>query len=183
MSIPNYYNNSVVLGYGPTRLNSTSVRVQSTPVKNQNYQSYKVLRDQIVDKVQEFVLALDNSHSSLNQFVKLLRNRYGAGAASNIVAVMNKLSQNTDKILLTNNSDDDEFFKTMREFTKNISNLHAEITPYLSTSDTMDELNPSEANYSLIRFINDFNMLDKTESEFPKSFRSAYVKDMLKNNP
>lgn len=181
MSVPNIYNSKpVVQGYTPLKFDNTSVRIQNSAIKNQNYQSYKVLRDQIIDKVQDLVISLDNPHSSLNQFVKLLRNRYGSLPAKKITTIMDNLLQNTDKILSTNGQDNEAFFEEMRLLTQNMNNLQVAIIPYTTNSDTMDELNPIDANYSLIRLINDFQMLDKAESGFPKNFRTIYANDMLK---
>ena len=181
VSYPISYNKSVISGQNPygSKAVTAFVRPQNTNL-NQNYQSYKILRGRIIDKVQELLVTLDNPNSSINRFIKELRGKYGAYHTNKISQIIDKIYFSSDQVLASDTVDSYEYFDNMKHFTKNMNNLLSEISPYLSSSDAIDELNPAEANHNLMRFVNDFAVLDKAESNFPRAFRNSYVSENQK---
>ena len=180
MSQPIVYNKSFVSSQNPySRSVSPQIRPQAQNL-NQNFQSYKILRGRIIDKIQEIIVTLDNPNSSVNRFINDLHRKYGTTHSRKFTNIIDKLYYNSDQLLSSDTADSYEYFENMKRFTKYLNALHSELLPYLNASDAVDGLNPLEASDNLTRIMNDLNILDKTESSFSPAFRQAYVTDWQK---
>lgn len=185
VSQPITYNKSFISTnnpYATTRTELPQIRSQAQNL-NQNFQSYKILRGRILDKVQEVIITLDNPNSSINRFIEKLHNKYGSEHSNKFLQLIDKIYYNSDQLLSTDTTDSYEYFENMKRFTKYINTLSKEASVYLNSSDTVDGFNPIEINDNLTRIVNDFNALDKSESSFPRSFRQSYVAENQKVKP
>lgn len=163
-----------------SRGSSVQIRPSQAQNLNHNFQSYKILRGRILDKVQEVIVTLDNPNSSINRFLRELSIRYGSQQTQKFSKVIDKLYYNADQILANDTVDSFEYLEHMKQFTKYIKDLSREMLPYITVSDAVDELNPMEANDNLMRISNDFSLLEKSESNFPQNFRQTYVQEQQK---
>jgi hypothetical protein len=182
VSQPIIYNKSFIPTnnpYAPSRIDAPQIRPQANNL-NQNFQSYKILRGRIVDKIQEVIVTLDNPNSSINRFIKELHNKYGSEHSNKFFHTMDKLYYNSDQLLSTDATDSYEYFDNMKRFTKYINTLSTDLSRYLNSTDAVDGFNPQEAHDNLTRIANDFNVLDKSEGGFPHAFRQAYVTEKQK---
>jgi hypothetical protein len=168
--------------YSTQRADTPHIRPQTQNL-NQNFQSYKILRGRIVDKIQEVIITLDNPNSSINRFINALNNKYGSEHSNKFLHIIDKIYYNSDQLLSTDTTDSYEYFENMKRFTKYIDTLSNEASRYLNSSDTVDGFNPLEINDNLRRIANDFHALDKSESSFPRAFRQSYVSENQKVKP
>ncbi|MFT6071556.1 MAG: hypothetical protein ACJARD_000798 [Alphaproteobacteria bacterium] len=147
---------------------------------NYDFNKYKILRDRIIDKVHEVIVVLDDTQSSVNKYLDRMQNSSTKINKKDLQQIIITINNNADHLLASDNTASDSYFESMKDLTKNIKNLHNIIEPNIYTADSIDDFSPQEASDTLKRIINDFNLLDKAEGNFPRTFREEYVENFEK---
>lgn len=153
-------------------------------IQNYDFKQYQILRENIIDKVEEVIRGFSDPRSSLQIALHNIFNsrRVDPREKKQIRNILQEITNDADNLLSLDNSDHQDFFNLMNDFTKSLKTLRDVFEVYIYKTDSIDIYNIQEPIETLKRFSREFRQLERTENSFPGEFRQAYVNSFAEKN-